>query len=101
MNPFIRRFRIALLLFASSACASSTPDTASEPKRPPTLEAKKLEPLHDGEMAPVFRLPTLNPEVTKLKLFVSNQYVGADAGERKRILLLSFAESICGPCKIE
>lgn len=62
---------------------------------------KKQELLEIGVEAPRFTLSTMNPSKASTKRFSLANYVGADAKEKKRAVVLSFAASYCEPCKRE
>jgi len=54
-----------------------------------------------GDPAPSFAMKTINPELSKVKLFTLGRHVGDNAAEPKAALVLSFAASYCEPCKKE
>lgn len=67
----------------------------------PAWAGKKPEPLEVGAEAPRFTLSTMNPMKASAKRFSLVNYVGPDAKEKKRAVVLSFAASYCEPCKRE
>lgn len=77
-------------LLASHDARSTEPEPAAK-KDKPTV----------GEPAPAFRLPLLNKAASGVSDFSLNRYVGQDATEKKKAMLLSFGASYCGPCKKE
>jgi peroxiredoxin len=58
-------------------------------------------PLKVGDAAPTFALKTINPDLSKLKLFTLGKYVGESPAESKAAVVLSFGASYCEPCKKE
>jgi alkyl hydroperoxide reductase subunit AhpC len=73
----------SILLFASAAQA-----------------AAPVETLKVGQNAPVFSMKTLNPKLSKTRVFSLRKVVGPTA-KSKQTVVLSFAASYCEPCKKE
>jgi alkyl hydroperoxide reductase subunit AhpC len=61
----------------------------------------KDEALKIGDTAPQFAMRTINPELSRQKLFTLSRHVGDSPAEPKTALVLSFAASYCEPCKKE
>ncbi len=59
-----------------------------------------VETLKVGQIAPVFSMKTINPELSKTRVFSLRKLVGLSA-ETNRTVVLSFAASYCEPCKKE
>ncbi len=63
--------------------------------------AAGTEQLAVGDEAPQFVLKALNPKQSNMTTFALRKFVGVDATEPKRAVVLSFAASYCEPCKRE
>ncbi len=67
----------------------------------PSLSAGDLQDLEVGSDAPNFFMGTYNPELSGMKRVFLDKLVGPKATDKKKLLLLSFFEIDCKPCKKE
>ncbi|MBN2493116.1 MAG: TlpA family protein disulfide reductase [Deltaproteobacteria bacterium] len=65
------------------------------------LPAAGAGELAEGQPAPRFFLPTYNPELSKVARFVLNDLVGAKASQPRKVIVLSFFDIDCKPCRKE
>ncbi len=63
-------------------------------------EFVKIHPLLNKNLE-AFRAPTHNKNLCKLGIVDSNAYVGSEATESKKLLVVSFFANYCKPCKKE